>query len=54
MWVKRVEPDPRWFEAIVTVVERFELAAAVMQAAYKRATKGLPATERVTDFEMVI
>lgn len=54
MWRKRVEPDPRWFEAILEAVEQFELAAAVMTATYEKATQGLPATERVIEPEMVI
>lgn len=52
MWVKRVEPDPRWFKAIHEAVEQFELAAAVMTATYLKATQGLPATERVLELEM--
>lgn len=47
MWRKRIEPDPRWFEAIVDAVEKFEEAAAEMVAAYDQATEGLAATERV-------
>jgi hypothetical protein len=50
MWRKRVEPDPRWQEAIVEAVEQFELAAAVMTATYEKATKGLAQTERVDPF----
>lgn len=54
MWVRRVEPDQRWFDAITAVVEQFEKAAAEMVAAYQQATQGLPATERVIEQEMVI
>lgn len=46
MWVKRVYPDPQWFEVIVAAVARFETNAAEMVAAYQQATKGLPVTER--------
>lgn len=54
MWVKRVTPDPRWFEAIVAAVKEFETTAAEMVAAYEQATKGLPQTERALDLELVI
>lgn len=54
MWVKRVEPDQRWFDAIVAAVTQFEETAAQMVAAYHAATEGLPATERAVDLEMVI
>lgn len=47
MWRKRVEPDLRWAEAIVAVVETFEVAAEVMTALYHERTKDLPATERI-------
>jgi hypothetical protein len=52
MWVKRVEPDPRWFAAIVSAVEDFEINAALMVSTYATATKGLPLTERVVEIEM--
>jgi hypothetical protein len=42
LYVKRVLPDPRWFEAIVAAVSAFEDTAADMVAAYHEATKGLP------------
>lgn len=54
MWVKRVEPDERWFEAIVDAVAAFEQTAAQMVADYQKSTEGLPATERVVEMEMVI
>lgn len=54
LWTKRITPDPRWFEAIVSAVEAFEESAAQMTAAYHTATEGLPATERTTELEMVI
>lgn len=53
MWRKRVEPDPKWFEAIVEAVAQFEDNAAAMIAHYTQATEGLPATER-PDLEIVI
>ena len=54
LWVKRVLPDPRWFEAIVAAVTRFETTAAEMVAAYEQATKGLPQTERPTELERLL
>jgi hypothetical protein len=53
LWVKRVTPDPDWFNAITAAVTMFELNAAEMVAAYTQATEGLPATERV-NLEIVI
>ena len=54
LYVKRVEPDERWHEAIVAAVSAFEDAAAEMVAAYHATTEGLPATERVVEMEMVL
>lgn len=53
LWVKRVTPDREWFAAIVNAVMTFEMAAEEMAAAYKEATKGLPATERPIELEMI-
>ena len=47
MYVKRVEPDVRWFDAIFRAVGQFEETAAEMVAAYEAAVVGLPMTERV-------
>lgn len=47
MYVKRVEPDPMWFEAILVAVETFERNAEVMVEDYLEATEGLALTERV-------
>jgi hypothetical protein len=52
LYVKRVLPDPQWFEAIVEAVAAFEEAADEMVAAYLLATSGLPLTERVIEPEM--
>lgn len=52
LYVKRVLPDPAWFEAIVAAVAEFEETATEMVAAYTRATDGLPLTERVIEPEM--
>jgi hypothetical protein len=54
MWVKRVEPDQRWFDAILTAVTQFEENAAEMVTAFETATAGMPMTERVVEMEMVI
>lgn len=53
MWVKRVEPDERWHEAIVAACQRFEVTVKEMVAKYETAVIGLPKTERI-DLEMVI
>jgi len=53
LYVKRVVPDPMWFEAIIEAVETFEENAAEMAAKYQAATEGLPTTERSNyDMEM--
>lgn len=54
MWRKRIYPDQRWFDAIVTAVMQFEETAAEMIAAYETATADLPKTERVIEMEMVL
>jgi hypothetical protein len=54
LFVKRVEPDPAWFDAITAAVEQFESVAAEMVAAYEAATAGLPLSERIVEPEMVI
>src|SRR5690606_23239336 len=55
MWVTRVEPDPRWHEAIRAAVEAFERTAAEMVARYEAAVAGFPMTERSTyDMDVVI
>jgi putative phage-type endonuclease len=54
LYVKRVLPDPRWFEAITAACIQFETTAAEMVAAYEQRTQGMPATERVpTDLGLV-
>jgi hypothetical protein len=54
LYVKRVYPDPRWFNAIVRAVDAFEHVAAEMTARYTEATVGMPATERVVEQEMTL
>lgn len=50
LWTKRVEPDPKWFQALTDAALIFEENAAQMIAAYETATKGLPTTERIDFF----
>lgn len=54
LFTKRVEPDPRWREAIIAAVAGFEKAAEQMASDYLTAATGLPTTERVADLELVI
>lgn len=54
LWVARVRPDQRWFDAIVEAARRFEENAAGMIAEYRDRVAGLPATERVVEQEIVI
>lgn len=54
MYVKRVTPDERWFESILTAVTAFEDNAADMTADYAQLTAHLPMTERAPDFEDII
>ena len=54
LYRKRVEPDERWFTAIVAAVKAFEESAAVMTQKYLAATKGLPSTDRLIEMDMVI
>ena len=54
LYVKRVTPDQRWFDAIVQAVNVFETEAAQIVEKYTAATEGLPATERHVELEMVI
>ena len=46
LWTQRVEPDPLWFNAIRTAVERFEHDVTATVDAYLEAVKDLPLTER--------
>jgi len=46
LYVKRVLPDPMWFEAIIEAAETFEENAAEMVAKYQAAVEGFPMTER--------
>lgn len=50
LFVKRVYPDPKWQEAIISAVTAFEENAAQMIANYETNTKDAPDTERI-DFD---
>jgi hypothetical protein len=55
LWPVRVEPDPKWFEAIEAACRRFEEAAAAMRAEYDARVVGKPMTEPINmDLELVI
>lgn len=49
LYVKRVTPDPAWFEAITEAARLAEQAIAETVAAYQTTTAGRPLTERVPD-----
>lgn len=53
LYVKRVEPDPAWFDAITAACIAFEVTAAETVADYRAKTKGLPKTDRL-DFEIKV
>jgi len=53
LFVKRVHPDPAWFDAITAACRQFETTAAEMTAAYTKAVDGLPTTDRL-DLEIAI
>ena len=50
LYVKRVEPDERWFDTIEWAAGLFEETAREMTKAYTAAVEGLPMTER-TDLD---
>jgi hypothetical protein len=54
MFVKRIYPDPRWFEAIINAVRAFENNAREMIAIYQDAVAGLQPTERTLELGLVI
>jgi len=51
LYVKRVLPDPKWFDAIAAAVDAFEETAADMLTTYAAAIEGRPETERIDHFE---
>jgi hypothetical protein len=46
LWVKRVYPDKRWFDAILAAGRAFEANAAEMISIYRDEIAGFPATDR--------
>jgi putative phage-type endonuclease len=55
LYVKRVYPDPAWFDAIVAACVAFEQNATRIVADYRTRVANLPTTERLNfDMEMVI
>lgn len=53
MYVKRVYPDARWFDAIIGAVRMFEANAAEMMRIYDEAIVGLHPTERIEVLDLV-
>ena len=49
-YVKRVHPDPLWFDAILTAIERVEKSITDMIDTYHTRTAGNPPTERINHF----
>lgn len=54
LFVKRVYPDQKWFDAIIQAVTAFEDNAVGIFAAYSHAIQGLPMTERAPDLETMV
>ena len=50
LYVRRVFPDKKWFDAIAEAVDQFETAAADMLTTYTAAIEGRPTTERIDHF----
>ena len=50
LWVKRVYPNPAWFDAIREAVSAFELSAALMIETYNERTEDAPETERIDHY----
>lgn len=50
LYVKRVLPDPKWFEAIHDAARIFEATARVMIANYQQQVDGLPPTKRIDHY----
>lgn len=47
LYVKRVTPDQQWVDAILQVVDKFEVTARAMVAAFNNKTATFPKTERI-------
>jgi hypothetical protein len=54
MYVKRVLPQQKWFDAITEAAATFEKNVAEMISAYGQYVTGLQPTERTTETEMVV
>ena len=54
LYIKRVLPDARWFEAIGQAVAAFEANAADMIATYHAAAKRFPETERIDFYQDMV
>jgi putative phage-type endonuclease len=53
LFVARVTPDPKWFEAITAACVAFEANAARTITDYQQRTAGMPQTERI-DFDLKV
>lgn len=55
MWTKRVVPEPKWRDVIITAATSAEHAIGAMVQKWERASEGLPPTEYIPDdMELVI
>src|SRR5690606_30552973 len=53
MWVKRVLPDPAWFDAIENAAQSFEAYIDQIITDYNTGTDGMPDTERRASIEEI-
>lgn len=53
LWVKRVYPEPSWFDAIRAAAHAFEINVTNIVDNFNAATKGLPMTERRATIEEI-
>ncbi len=53
MYVKRVYPQQKWFDAIIAAVAAFEANAAEMMRIYDQAIVGLHPTERIEVIDLI-
>jgi len=53
LWVHRVKPDQRWFDAIALAANEFEANVTNIVNNFTTATKGLPMTERRASIEEI-
>jgi hypothetical protein len=53
LWVKRVKPDPVWFDVIVAAAKQAESDIAEIVDDYRAKTTNLPATERIEILEII-